>query len=67
MKKTMQRRRPLRIGGEVYGLRKFTSHFQRAKMIRDGQNMGEHSWEWIYAVEWRAAMQRTMKRVNRCP
>jgi hypothetical protein len=67
MKRTMQRRRPIRIGGKVYGTNRFESHCQRAKMIRDGQKMGEHSWEWIYAVEWRANMQRAMKRVHRTP
>jgi hypothetical protein len=64
LKKTMLRRRPLRLGGKVYGTNCFESHYQRAKMIRDGQKMGEHSWEWIYAVEWRAGMQRAMKKVK---
>lgn len=65
MKRTMQRRRPLRIGGKIYGTNRFASHHDRARMIRDGQKMGEHSWKWIYAVEWRAGMQRIMKKVKR--
>lgn len=65
MKKTMQRRRPIRITGNVWGTDRFAMHQARAKMIRDGQDMGEYSWKWIYAAEWRAGMQRPMKRVNR--
>lgn len=65
MKKTMRRRRPIRIGGKIWGTDRFATHWAKAKMIRDGQNMGEHSWEWIYAVEWRAGMQRTMKKGRR--
>lgn len=65
MKKTMQRRRPIRFGGKLWGTERFAMHCARAQMIRNGGNMGEHSWLWIHQVESRAGMQRAMKRATR--
>ena len=64
MKRSMQRRRPFRLGGKVYGTNCFESYCQRAKMIRDGGYMGAHSWPWIHHAEWRANMQLKMRMVN---
>jgi hypothetical protein len=65
MKKTMRRRRPIRIGGKVWGTERFTNHCERAEVIRNGGNMGEHSWPWIHQAECRAGMQRVMRKVRR--